>query len=481
MRRILFFVVVAAGLTAAYAATPPLARSDDAYIALHSARVVLSRQDPVFGTAALVGATCPAYIALLSTILALGIRSGDTALRLANASAIVAYAAAVWYLGKVIDLSKGRRLSLVVIALGSGVVIFVNLTNGLETGWAIAILTFAIASAHAGNIAGVTISAALLPFLRPDLAPASVLVLSYGIRGRSRRQQVLALALAGIVAAPWLIWTRIDTGSWITQTIRAKRLFFAEGCLPWLKKAEIGIEYSGIALAQTFPLGVGILALGRDRLGRVGLLAIGISLIAYVLEFPSALAHTSFRYQAAILIPWLCYGCALGFSRIPTLVGASAAVAVIAAHATFPHDQDLEFAREVRATAEWADVQLPADAVLLVHDAGAISEFAHHRAVDLVGLKSPSSVDTHARWTRTSCLADRGTAIAAIARDSGASHLIALTGWDVFLRPNLEAGGFVLTPIREPPPGKPGYTVFRLERPGATPTSQASPRNRSTQ
>ena len=60
-------------ILAAYSLTPPLARLDDAYIALHSARVVLSGHDPVFGVPALVGATSPVYVALLTAILGPGI------------------------------------------------------------------------------------------------------------------------------------------------------------------------------------------------------------------------------------------------------------------------------------------------------------------------------------------------------------------------------------------------------------------------
>jgi hypothetical protein len=44
---------------------------------------------------------------------------------------------------------------------------------------------------------------------------------------------------------------------------------------------------------------------------------------------------------------------------------------------------------EVKAAAEWVDAQVPPNSSVLVHDAGAISEFAHHPAIDLVGLKTP--------------------------------------------------------------------------------------------
>src|SRR5262245_54154899 len=130
--------------------TPPLARLDDSYIALHSARVLLSGHDPVFGVPAFVGVTGPPYVALVATMLSAGVRTGDTALRLANACGLVAFAAAVWYLGLTLALPFGRSLALLVIAFASGATVF-NLTNGLETGWAMALLTAGICCALGGR------------------------------------------------------------------------------------------------------------------------------------------------------------------------------------------------------------------------------------------------------------------------------------------------------------------------------------------
>jgi hypothetical protein len=83
--------------------------------------------------------------------------------------------------------------------------------------------------------------------------------------------------------------------------------------------------------------------------------------------------------------------------------------------------------------------------------------------VDLVGLKTPSSVAAHARWTWPSCVAQRGAAVTDIARRSGANYFVAVTGWNEFLRPDLIEGGFDLTPMRQPPAGKGGYTVYRMD------------------
>src|SRR5262245_57164996 len=233
----------------AFMLTPRLARLVDAYIALHSARVLLSGRDPVFGVPALVGVTSRPYVALVAAILGAGVQTGDTALRLSNACVLVAFAAAVWYLGLTLALTFGRRLSLLVIALASGATVF-NLTNGLETGWAMALLTAAIACAHAGRPISVSVCAGLPPFLRPDLTPAAGLVLMYAAWGRARRQQLGMIAASVVVAVPWLIWMRVDTGSWLTQTIRAKQLFYAQGCGPWAWKLATVAGSTGSAIAK---------------------------------------------------------------------------------------------------------------------------------------------------------------------------------------------------------------------------------------
>ena len=113
----------------------------------------------------------------------------------------------------------------------------------------------------------------------------------------------------------------------------------------------------------------------------------------------------------------------------------------------------------------WVDTNVPADAVVLVHDAGAISTFAHRRAVDLVGLKTASSIEAHRRLTAPSCGRDRPAAIADIAVASHASYAVLVSDWDETfeIRRGLEANGFVLTPLRTPPSRARGYTVYRLE------------------
>src|SRR5690242_18042988 len=54
-----------------YRFMPDVFALDDAYITLHSARVLLTGKDPVYGVPALVGITCPPYVALVALLLSL--------------------------------------------------------------------------------------------------------------------------------------------------------------------------------------------------------------------------------------------------------------------------------------------------------------------------------------------------------------------------------------------------------------------------
>lgn len=458
------FVVASVG---AYELTPPMARLDDAYIALHSARVLLSGSDPVFNVPALVGVTSSVHVAAIAGLLFMGVPSGDAALRIVNAAGLVAYVISTWELATAVNTSFSRRAAVLVIALVSGLV-FLNLTNGMETGWAMAVLTFAIASAISDRLFAVACAAGLLSFLRPDLAPAAALLFLYAAIGRQPWQQLAMLAIAAAIAAPWLIWERVDTGHWLPQTMRAMQLAYAQGCLPSSTKARMLLREAGYALFQLFPLSLGLVALPRHRLGLLGMAAIATTLVGYYIGFPGAVVHNYWRYFYPLTVPWLCLGLAWAVERVRTGVALTVAVAVAVTPfvASGPHINaaSAAFAEDLESSSEWIDAHVPEDAIVLVHDAGGISEFAHRRVVDLVGLKTPSSIEAHARWTWPTCGIAFGTAVAAIARQSAASYLVAHGLWESPIRKALEADGFVVTPERRT--SRPdGYTVYRLGQP----------------
>jgi hypothetical protein len=467
-------------IAVAYLVTPALFDLDDAYIALHGAEVAVHGNDGVYGAPALAGATSPAYVALLIGAIVVGVEPLQ-ALRLVTALGLAAYVFALLQLGRALELSLRRRSLVLVLTLGSGLVLM-QATNGLETGWALALVTALIAMAAARSAGAVSdtcqapsaaavyfaaAGAALLPFLRPDLLPASALLLLYAARGAGWRDRMKAVATVVAIGGPLLLWIRVDTGAWLPQTIQAKQLFFAQACGELSLKGAVVFATVSRFLVTVAPLAICAVALVRDRLGRYGALACAATLAAFTIRFPAGLSHNDSRYLYAILTPWLSYGVALRLRRGGVLGSVPVMTAIaVATCAAWPVIQPPRHAtaHELVDTAAWVDANVPAEAVVLVHDAGAISLFAHRRAVDLVGLKTPSSIDAHRRWTAPSCGRDRPAAIADIALASHASYAVVVSDWDetFAIRSSLEANGFVLTPVRTPPNHARGYTVYRL-------------------
>jgi hypothetical protein len=391
---------------------------------------------------------------------------GMLALRIVNAAGLAALVFALWRLGGALKLRTALRLALTALTLASGLVLM-QATNGLETGWALALLTCLISEAYRRNVRVTAAGAALLPFLRPDLTPAAAALVAFAWRGLPWREKAGAVTIASLVSLPLLLWLRLDTGAWAPQTMQAKVAFFAEMCQPLgLKGIAVYGAVSKVLLVMG-PITLFAAVLWRERLGRYGLAAVAATLAAYLIYFPAGLWHNDSRYLYAIFTPWLSFGAGLRLSRggaIASMPVVSATLAATLAIWPFVQPSHADFAVETRAAAEWVDAHLPSDAVVLVHDAGAISVFAHRRAVDMVGLKTVSSIAAHQRWTMRSCGRDRARAVAEIAWASHASHVMLVSDWDEMfqLRSGLEANGFTLTALRQARPNSRGYTIYRL-------------------
>lgn len=450
----------------AWLLTPAIFDLDDAYITLHSAQVAVDGADPIFDAHALTGATSPLYVALLAALIHLGI-PGLLALRVATAGGASAYVLALWRLGGALTLSVRHTIALIALTLGSGLALM-QATNGLETGWALALSTWLISEAIRGRAFITAAGAALLPFLRPDLGPAALALFVYAFREQPLRGKVIGAAIALLAAMPLLLWLHQDTGEWLPQTLQAKAFFFAEMCRPFEDKALAVYTASANYLLMMAPLAICALALWRDSLGRLGLAAIALTLGAFLMCFPGGLFHNDSRYLYAIATPWLSLGAAMQFSRGGLLARTPAIVALLGvALAARPFLQPDRAARaeELRRVSSWVEQRVPGEDVVLIHDAGAISVFARHRAVDMVGLKTIASIEAHRRWTVPSCGRERTQAVADIARRSHASYAVVASTWDdIFqLRSGLEASGFTMTPLRLPAQEQRGYTVYRLD------------------
>lgn len=432
-------MVIAAALVAlaAWTVAPPLPIMDDGYIALHSAQVLVSGHDVAYGVPALTGATSPPHVALLALLLASGM-SGAVAMRACAAMSVLAFLVAVWWLGTAARLTTRQRLVLVVIGLGSGGV-YMQITNGLETGFAIAGVIAAIAACLARRFVIAAALAGLLPWLRPDLGPIGVAVWCYAfIYGRGTRPWIVAAPI--LVGLPWLSWMFLDTGRIVPNTVDAKRLFFAEGCRAFGVKSRAVLGELILFAAALGPLTV-LSAAGIQRVARVARSAVMLAaaltvasatiIAAYMLLLPGAANHNGHRYLYPVIVPLLLLS---GAHAIARAGGRLVIVALITIGLCLPYQlsqlRDARSgARELVALQEWIDANIPSDAVILSHDAGAVSMTAR-RVVDLVGLKTPSSADEHRRSTWPTCGAEREIAMRRIAERSAAQYLVVTRGWD---------------------------------------------------
>ena len=183
--------------------------------------------------------------------------------------------------------------------------------------------------------------------------------------------------------------------------------------------------------------------------------------------------HYDYRYLY-ILVPLAMYGFAAGLSdrraviRAVTmaLMLASLAQALWYAPGRFQwmlYERNLT-RDELGGVATFAREQLPRNATVLVHDVGYMSTATSLHLVDLVGLKTPSSVLVNFDYTWKTCGGGRAAALNQIAMNSGAQYFIVLDGWDrvYWMTSTLRTLGWRLKPLR---PGNPAYQVYALTPP----------------
>lgn len=507
-------VVLAAMLFHLVTERTPVFPVDDAYITLHNAQVLHLGHDPNYaGVPALAGATSPFHLALVSALLF--VLQPLWALDIAAWLGVFAFALGIARLCRSQSVPPGPAFLLVVAGLLAARTPH-QLMNGLETGWALAGIAWALAFAsEEGPAAALALAAVCgtLPFLRPELAALSALLLplpAWRARRSSRNPapalQAVGFApaarpaiahskpslpaalsvlgkcalVAALAASPWMLWQLAATGSIVPATIAAKRYYFAEANLS--KEIKwIFVEGSLVALLRACgPLCVAALALPFTRIGRIALTFTAILLAAYYCQFPGALTHAQSRYLY-IVLPFLIFGAASAFrllARWPapcrwmTLFAAVAAcqAALLAPFTWREHQAEQAKTRyELAGVAAWCDKNLPPESRLLIHDAGYISYATRFQMEDLVGLKTPSNITFHRDLTYPTNGAQRATAIHAAALRARADYIIVLDLWDGIFKitDGLRHYGWRLDPVRT----EGIYRVYRLSRVQSTPTA----------
>jgi len=421
---------------------------DDAYIVLHNARSLLAGRDASYaGVSPLYGATSAAHLAAVA-LLSLVAAPAWASFAVASLGA-AAYALGALRLAFAHGWSAPRALPLAALALCLAEVPH-QIYNGLETGLALAALTWTLAGyaeaapspdAPPTPTRWVLVLTGALPFVRPELAALSLplCVLVVADRRRARRAVAVDLAWVALGALPWALWYVAETGAPWPRTIAAKRAFFAEECQPWrfrLTRAADG--------AWAFARMVGVFAgawllLGRTRLGRIGAAFSAALVASYFARMPSAFVQYEGRYLY-VLLPLMLYGAAAAW-RSPSRWVRGLALALIAAGAvqSIPavarkfrvhRDYGRLRAGEYRAVAGWCRAHLPPGARVLLHDAGFLAERGGLALTDLVGLKSPASVPVNEARVLAACARDHAAATVHIATSSRAAYLLVLVDWN---------------------------------------------------
>jgi hypothetical protein len=436
---------------------------DDAYIPLYGAHVLVDGNDAVFHAPALTGATSPPHLAMLALLVTAKVPD-VLILRLVSTVSLLAYVGALWALASVMGWRVRNRVLFVALGLATGSA-FVQITSGLETGLATAAVLAAIAAVITGRTRWTAALVGIIPWIRPDLALIAAAIWIYAITDpRFRRPLLVWIPVA--IAIPFVVWIATNTGHVLPNTVAAKRLFFAEGCLPLSEKllvAILGVAHWVMLVAPAAVLGTDTAV--RTRLGRLLIAAVVATLTLFVIDLPGAVTHNNHRYLYPIALPFLLYGVA-GLSRLSPL---KFAIAVATAVLVAPTQLSAlrvarDYSQELTELRTWVDANLEPGRRIAVHDVGVLA-FTSHELVDIVGLKTPASVEAHARFTWPSCGAERPAAFRSIVASHPADYLVVTTGWDEAFRISKALDA---REVLKPASG-PGYkyVVYRL-----APTSQ---------
>ncbi|MFN3820607.1 hypothetical protein [Blastomonas sp.] len=455
---------------------------DDAYITIANAQQIVTGAVDSYGYSRPSGATSPVHMLLL---VPLGLVMDWPAASLCLAMlATLAYVGGLYQL--LLTVSSHRGIAVLGSIAGfMGIKLWYQLMNGLETGLAMAAVTWTVYLAQFPDnpgrrrwLAGLI---GVLPFIRPELALLSVVMaIAAMVRLYSQPAQLLRLAALTLgVAALLALLAWLATGELIPQTAGAKVAFFGDGGLSL--RDRLLIVFLSVATA---PLGwvlLGLAALPLIRDGWALLAFVAVYLLASAASLPSGLMHNEQRYLF-ICVPLALAGWAALGARADMMRGRAAIVVSVGAALmiasfflggwTFYRDS-LKVTADQEQLVIWSRGNLPRDARVLIHDAGYFGWKTDFALVDLVGLKSPDSVVAHRRWTMPSAGRDRNRAVAEIASRAKVSHAIILDRpfWRD-IAGHLRKAGWRLEPLRAGPNA--AYHVYRLTPPGEpSPTPEA--------
>lgn len=459
---------------------------DDAYIALHNAQVLHVGYDINYpGTPALDGSTSAIHLALVAFLMFwLAPPYADVIILWL---AIFVYAAGVLRLAFCFSASRLQAALLVVAGL-LAVDVPLQVLNGLETGLAMAAVTWQIIFLISPSTCCARILrnllCGLLPFIRPELSLLSLLIIIYYLKHYWQEMNSFKYLIKNIFydcswmllsALPWLLWYQLSTGNFYPETIRAKEYFMAQLHLPWMTKLYF-LKYAVANFAGRFSwvgfIGAGILLLVTPT-GRLGILFILGFLTAYGIYYPCGLFINALRYFY-VIVPWLLYGLISNCRNSDKVirVGANLLLILVVVQTIFAFPARWNFYlfernyfnHNLSNLANWCKQHLPPDGVILVHDAGYMAYATPFHLIDMVGLKTPSSIYYHKTMTFPSNGVLRDQAVSRILLHDRPGYLIVFYSWEhkfdtVY---NLQQLGWHFTLLWTE---KNAYSVYKIDYP----------------
>lgn len=444
---------------------------DDAYITLHNAAVLRNGVDPNYsGVSPLAGATSPIHLAAI-TVLSFVVPAEWAPLLLCVTFALL-YPIGVLLAAQHMGASRRAAGLVMLVAMLSAFTIY-HLFNGLETGMSMAAVSWATFFATRKKLNHATpILFGIMPFIRPELSILSAAFMAQQLFVRYERTDLAGAATDVLIfvaaALPWAAWSYLNTGSIALNTAEAKAMYFAEAQLPI--SAKLTLLRSTISPIALLPAVMGLCFVPRNRVG-ICLTGFMITLIVvYSWKLPGWMNHNYGRYLQILIPPSLILLAAISDrERIANWI--LVALLVLGAFA-FPRaygvlTENWRHTHTSLATAKWASETLPANATVLIHDAGYVSYETKLRLIDLVGLKTPSSIAVHRTLTYPTNGALRGPATCKIASANRATHAIILKDHEAFwsqIAVDLRNCRWRLTTLKSAQ-GFGDYSVFRLDPP----------------
>lgn len=424
---------------------------DDAYITLHNARVLLSGQpDPVYGSSYLAGATSFIHLALVALISSvMDPVKGSVLLSLTGAAL---YIAGLFRITDRAGLKGLWQAAVVLIGAFAGTGLWLY-TNGLETSLGMAAVAWLLV--WCDDRRKLPILAGLVPFLRPELGLLSLLLMLRLCWAMPWREALRPLLIAAACAVPWIAWTLVELGELFPSTLSAKRAFFRSSATWDRRLLMTFFSYSNV---YQLPLFIGLAGLHKVRAGVVaGLFLLGGMIVSFV-AFPDAANWNMGRYTAMYFPIFIAGLAAIAAERTRASFAVVAGLLAFTLYAGTRASVDAFAAMRQPIDGHATFVaSLPADAVVMVHDAGQVAWAAPRaRLVDMVGLKTPEVTDVHRRFKPSSC--KLGPSLDSIARRNRVTHVAVLnfSTWPCVAK-NLREEGWRLSPIYQ---GK--FTVYRL-------------------